>query len=177
MLNPDGVVYGNYRCSLLGFDLNRKWKTPGKFIQPTVYHAKQMVKYMSEEREIALYCDFHAHSTEKNVFMYGCFYQQTEFDHLRKNAAIRVVPLLMSQQNKNFSYKASRFRMEKCKEATARIVVFKEFGVTTSYTCESSFFWYCSLFCNKPPSKVLHNQTDISCDLTNTKKLGKVCVK
>jgi murein tripeptide amidase MpaA len=25
MLNPDGVIYGNYRCSLLGCDLNRKW--------------------------------------------------------------------------------------------------------------------------------------------------------
>ena len=26
MLNPDGVIYGNYRCSLLGCDLNRKWE-------------------------------------------------------------------------------------------------------------------------------------------------------
>jgi murein tripeptide amidase MpaA len=25
MLNPDGVIHGNYRCSLLGCDLNRKW--------------------------------------------------------------------------------------------------------------------------------------------------------
>ena len=25
MLNPDGVIQGNYRCSLLGCDLNRKW--------------------------------------------------------------------------------------------------------------------------------------------------------
>jgi murein tripeptide amidase MpaA len=25
MLNPDGVIYGNHRCSLLGCDLNRKW--------------------------------------------------------------------------------------------------------------------------------------------------------
>lgn len=24
MLNPDGVIYGNYRCSLLGVDLNRR---------------------------------------------------------------------------------------------------------------------------------------------------------
>lgn len=24
MLNPDGVVYGNYRCSVLGVDLNRR---------------------------------------------------------------------------------------------------------------------------------------------------------
>ena len=26
MLNPDGVISGNYRCSLLGVDLNRRWK-------------------------------------------------------------------------------------------------------------------------------------------------------
>ena len=25
MLNPDGVVVGNYRCSLAGLDLNRMW--------------------------------------------------------------------------------------------------------------------------------------------------------
>ena len=28
MLNCDGVIYGNYRCSLLGVDLNRKWMQP-----------------------------------------------------------------------------------------------------------------------------------------------------
>jgi murein tripeptide amidase MpaA len=28
MLNPDGVINGNYRCSLAGADLNRRWKTP-----------------------------------------------------------------------------------------------------------------------------------------------------
>lgn len=30
MLNPDGVVNGNYRCSLSGCDLNRRWKKPSK---------------------------------------------------------------------------------------------------------------------------------------------------
>jgi murein tripeptide amidase MpaA len=30
MLNPDGVINGNYRCSLAGADLNRRWKTPNK---------------------------------------------------------------------------------------------------------------------------------------------------
>lgn len=29
MLNPDGVIVGNYRCSLSGYDLNRQWITPG----------------------------------------------------------------------------------------------------------------------------------------------------
>lgn len=28
MLNPDGVINGNYRCSLSGSDLNRRWKAP-----------------------------------------------------------------------------------------------------------------------------------------------------
>lgn len=28
MLNPDGVINGNYRCSLAGCDLNRMWKSP-----------------------------------------------------------------------------------------------------------------------------------------------------
>jgi murein tripeptide amidase MpaA len=26
MINVDGVMYGNYRCSLSGIDLNRTWK-------------------------------------------------------------------------------------------------------------------------------------------------------
>ena len=30
MLNPDGVINGNYRCSLAGCDLNRRWKNPIK---------------------------------------------------------------------------------------------------------------------------------------------------
>ncbi len=25
MVNPDGVVNGNYRCNLMGRDLNRSW--------------------------------------------------------------------------------------------------------------------------------------------------------
>jgi murein tripeptide amidase MpaA len=40
MLNPDGVVYGNYRCSLLGCDLNRKWEKPNRMLHPTIFHAK-----------------------------------------------------------------------------------------------------------------------------------------
>ena len=30
MLNPDGVINGNYRCSLAGCDLNRRWKNPSR---------------------------------------------------------------------------------------------------------------------------------------------------
>lgn len=33
-LNPDGVVHGNYRTSLAGVDLNRRWKNPDSELHP-----------------------------------------------------------------------------------------------------------------------------------------------
>ena len=72
MLNPDGVINGNYRCSLAGCDLNRRWKAPSKILHPTIYSTKQMVLSFSKERELSLFCDFHGHSRRKNIFIYGC---------------------------------------------------------------------------------------------------------
>jgi len=37
MLNIDGVINGNYRCSLIGSDLNRRWKHPNKVLHPEIY--------------------------------------------------------------------------------------------------------------------------------------------
>jgi hypothetical protein len=42
MLNPDGVVVGNYRCSLAGCDLNRCWLNPDRRLHPTIFHTKQV---------------------------------------------------------------------------------------------------------------------------------------
>lgn len=36
MINVDGVIYGNYRCSLSGIDLNRAWKKPIASVFPEV---------------------------------------------------------------------------------------------------------------------------------------------
>ena len=40
MLNPDGVVVGNYRTSLAGCDLNRKWNLNNKSYTPCIYNIK-----------------------------------------------------------------------------------------------------------------------------------------
>jgi murein tripeptide amidase MpaA len=47
MLNPDGVIYGNYRSSLLGVDLNRRWKNPSKYLHPTIYYSKSLIKWLN----------------------------------------------------------------------------------------------------------------------------------
>ena len=42
---------------------------------------------------------------------------------------IRLLPYMINEKNKLFSYKDCRFACEKEKENTARIVVFKELGI------------------------------------------------
>ena len=71
MLNPDGVINGNYRCSLAGQDLNRRWKNPSKTLHPENSAVKRLIRNFKKDREIVLYCDLHGHSRKKNVFMYG----------------------------------------------------------------------------------------------------------
>ena len=52
MLNPDGVIVGNYRCSLTGRDLNRNFRHPKKESFPTVWHTKEMLEDFSKETEV-----------------------------------------------------------------------------------------------------------------------------
>ena len=42
-LNPDGVISGNYRCSLAGVDLNRNWAAPERHVHPTIFKTKQLL--------------------------------------------------------------------------------------------------------------------------------------
>ncbi|XP_072573911.1 cytosolic carboxypeptidase 2-like isoform X2 [Paramormyrops kingsleyae] len=133
MLNPDGVVVGNYRCSLAGRDLNRNYCTLLRDSFPCVWHMHNMMKRLMTEREVILYCDFHGHSRKNNVFMYGCD------NGSRTTLQARVFPLMMSKNAADkFSYKSCKFKVSKHKEGTARIVMWK-LGITNSYTMESTF--------------------------------------
>lgn len=143
MLNPDGVIYGNHRCSLLGVDLNRRWLNPSKVLHPVIYTAKNLVKMICEDREVPIYIDMHSHFRIKEPFMYCCnmLFDSFMFDSRSKNAFLRVLPLLLSQKNQMFSFKESSFMMEKFKESSSRIVFFKEFGILNSVTLENSFLF------------------------------------
>ena len=48
VLNPDGVICGNYRNSVAGIDLNRQWINPDQEFQPEIYYIKQMFKTFTE---------------------------------------------------------------------------------------------------------------------------------
>ena len=133
MLNPDGVINGNYRCSLAGCDLNRRWKTPNKTLHPTIFHTKRLVKQIHQERTLVLYCDLHGHSRKQNVFMYGC-------NNKNNPGECRIFPFILSKMNPYFCYEYSRFGVQKSKEQTARVALYKELkNVPNIYTMESSF--------------------------------------
>ena len=67
MLNPDGVIVGNYRCSLAGQDLNRLWDKPSRKMHPTIFFTKSMFRHLLDDREVILFVDIHGHSRKKNV--------------------------------------------------------------------------------------------------------------
>jgi murein tripeptide amidase MpaA len=52
MLNPDGVFLGNYRCSYMGFDLNRQWTDPDMWSQPEIRATKEMLLRLNNDPEI-----------------------------------------------------------------------------------------------------------------------------
>ena len=147
MLNPDGVINGNYRCNLAGVDLNRQWKDPQKLLHPTIFAAKKLIKAFSREREVRLICDLHGHSRRKNIFIYGC-------NDPDNPELTREFPYLLSKFSHYFSFKSSSFRMQKSKESTLRISIYKETQVYNTFTLESSF---CG--CDFGPTAGLHLTT------------------
>ena len=133
MINPDGVVNGNYRTSLAGCDLNRRWKTPNRRLHPTVFALKKLIKELHDERTVTLYCDLHGHSRKQNVFMYGCV-------NKAQPEETRMFPLILSKLNPIFKFESCKFGVQKSKESTARVALFKELkDVPNIFTMESTF--------------------------------------
>ncbi|XP_038558946.1 cytosolic carboxypeptidase 1 isoform X1 [Micropterus salmoides] len=147
MLNPDGVVNGNHRCSLSGEDLNRQWQYPNAELHPTIYHTKSLLQYLAHiQRAPLVFCDYHGHSRKKNVFMYGCSVKETVWQSsisatssdLQEDLGYRALPKILSQIAPVFSMASCSFVVERSKESTARVVVWREIGVQRSYTMEST---------------------------------------
>ncbi|XP_073965826.1 nna1 carboxypeptidase isoform X2 [Choristoneura fumiferana] len=135
MLNPDGVIVGNNRCSLTGKDLNRQYRTVIRETYPPVWHTKLMIRRLQEECGVAMYLDLHAHSRKHNIFIYGCESRKNSDRRLQE----QVFPLMLHKNAADkFSFENCKFRIQRSKEGTGRVVVWM-LGVANSYTMEASF--------------------------------------
>ncbi|XP_048225000.1 cytosolic carboxypeptidase 4 [Perognathus longimembris pacificus] len=148
MLNPDGVIHGNHRCSLRGEDLNRQWLSPHAHLQPTIYHTKGLLYYLTSiGRRPMVFCDFHGHSQRKNVFLYGCSVKETLWQAgctvgasgLLEDVSYRTLPKILDKLAPAFTMSSCSFSVEKSRASTARVVVWREMGVSRSYTMETSY--------------------------------------
>ncbi|XP_073423599.1 cytosolic carboxypeptidase 3 isoform X2 [Dendrobates tinctorius] len=138
MLNPDGVIVGNYRCSLSGRDLNRNYKSRLKDSFPSIWFTRNMIRRVMDERDILLYCDLHGHSRKQNVFMYGCKGRGAQ-NGGESHLCERIFPLMLSKISPDkFSFSACKFKVQRNKEGTGRVVMWK-MGIRNSYTLEATF--------------------------------------
>ena len=127
MLNVDGVINGNYRCSLAACDLNRQWLKPNKTLHPPVYYTKKLCRTLTdiEDKSFFMYLDFHGHSVKKNIFNYGNKTDGWAPSRIRSNnLAPSIFPMVLSKMFDYFSFNDCTFSMPKSKESTARISMF-----------------------------------------------------
>ncbi len=157
MLNPDGVIHGNYRCSLAATDLNRRYGAPHPKLHPTILAKKNFLKSTAQNRSILLYLDLHGHSKLKNAFCYGCdvtlqndkiarqmLPHMSPEDVTQRRVFSRVFPRVLGavsscSQDGYFSYRDCSYHVNKSKGGTGRVVCWREINIAASYTIEASF--------------------------------------
>jgi len=134
MLNPDGVILGNYRCSAVGVDLNRQWAEPHETRMPTIFALKRLMKSYVATDQLLLFCDLHGHSRKRNIFAYGCENAKGP-QRLRE----RIFPRLLADCCPHFSNAGCSYKVLRSKETTGRVVVWRQFATPNSFTLEASF--------------------------------------
>lgn len=109
MLNPDGVIAGNYRTSFSGNDLNRFFETPDPSLHPEPTALRKLISQISsnalEADPIALYLDMHGHSRKKSVFIYGPEFPITSPSYLKS----RVFAQLLSENSEMFRFQSCKY--------------------------------------------------------------------
>lgn len=164
MLNPDGVLMGNHRCSLAGVDLNRDYLHPEPETNPVIYSLKQLLRHhmQREQRPVTLFTDFHGHSRATNFLIYGCTQATAAATSKGKKkgapeecaslggegdggppppdpfAPEKILPTVLSNVCPSFSISQSSFATAKSKRNTGRVVMHQQFGIRMSYTVEGT---------------------------------------
>ncbi|VVC26854.1 Hypothetical protein CINCED_3A014064 [Cinara cedri] len=145
MLNVEGVINGCHRCGLTNEDLNRKWSSPDPKLHPEIFHARGILEYVAKVMKTVpyAYCDFHGHSNRKNCFFYGCStkksWSRMDLYKYENETDFMVLPILMQNCCPTFSLSQCKYKIERNRETTARITVWRCYGVKRSYTLETSY--------------------------------------
>jgi hypothetical protein len=137
MINVDGVVLGNARASLAGCDLNRRWGKPDLKMHPELFNLKQSMQATANETAgINMFLDLHGHNKDNNCFFYGC--NKAPNEGLLSWTKTRILPKIMAAYEPILDFTKCKFSQDKTKYNTARVVIWNELNVTSSFTIETS---------------------------------------
>jgi len=131
MVNVDGVIHGNSRCTLVGADPNRCWQNPNPVIHPEVHALRRYLSRTHQRSGVELFIDLHGHSQRTSAFFYGC-----RPEHVRS----ALFPKLASLATRDVDFEGCRWRFGSSHKLTARAVAFEHCGISNSYTLETSLF-------------------------------------
>ncbi|KAL4504058.1 hypothetical protein ABPG72_022688 [Tetrahymena utriculariae] len=136
MLNPDGVVLGNYRTGIAGRDLNRVFANPDKMLYPTVIGLKELVSIAKKQygQNLIMFLDLHGHSVKKNVFTYGPDYPIFDLNYYQ----CRLFSKILAKMTDMFRYFSCIFRISQMKKNTARGIFFNNYDIGNCFTVEAS---------------------------------------
>ncbi|CAD8154135.1 unnamed protein product [Paramecium pentaurelia] len=129
MINPDGVVFGNYRCNLYGTDLNRIWISPHKELHDSVWYVRELIKQINQSGELNLIIDFHGHSKKFNSFYYANSFCDEQ----------KLLPFISCNLSKMINLRDCSFSIHESKKKTARVALQQEVKNYFTYTLEISF--------------------------------------
>lgn len=87
-----------------------------------------------------MFCDLHSHSKKLNSFIYGC--NTAANGGFTSWTKVRLLPRVIACRSTLFSYPDCRFMVKPDKQGTGRVVAWKEFSITNSFTLETSFLGY-----------------------------------
>lgn len=159
MLNVDGVMMGNHRCSIVGMDLNRDYVNPSAEMNPALFALKCVLSQITGngQRHIIMGADFHGHSKAKNFLLYGCtrpglisvfklkgkitpdvFTDEATCQTCTSVAPEKLFPSILSLCCPAFDLTRSNFAIQKSKVNTNRVVLYREFGIRMCFGVEGT---------------------------------------
>jgi cytosolic carboxypeptidase protein 2/3 len=122
MLNPDGVVIGNYRTGIMGEDLNRRFDATRSELYPEVAALKRVIANCKREGGLELFLDLHGHSVLKNSFIYGpAENDSSSFRSNYINYAVKNLAYHLFHNSKYFRLASCKFGHDLQKAQTARL--------------------------------------------------------
>ncbi len=139
MINPDGVIAGNFRCDSQGKNLNRFYTNPSPDGEPEIFTIKTFLVEMITAHKINFCLDLHAHVNKQGVFMYG-----NSTGDLKEQLQVCLFPKLLEYNCKYFDYDACNFSEKNMsskdkgddlsKEGASRVAIYKETSLPSCWT-------------------------------------------